>query len=271
MSVERPSVRLTRVLAMAAAAALLASALPAAMVVTAKADSGCKVHNLGKAIDRDSLQKAVRAADPGDALLVQGTCIGTTMIDKDLDISFMGWAGAPMPLGEQYVVTPESQVTSGGAGPALVIDTDVDHFTVNPGLLVADGIVIGDAEAWDASVPSMVVTIPGHSLGDCHLRNDDTAEEFVRSQEALDAATPSAQLSLRGACAGETVVDEATRVAGWRIAISSLTLGGKPAGADDSGPATLSSVSVDAGVDSLVLRDVQVPDGFRISELTPAT
>lgn len=271
MSVKRPSLRLTRVLAMAATAAMLAAALPAGAVVMAKADGDCKVHNLGKAIDRNSLQKAVRVADPGDALLVQGTCAGTTLIDKDLDISFMGWAGAPMPLGSQYVVSPESRVTGGGAGPALVIDSGVDHFTVNPGLLVADGIVIGEADAWDASVPSMVATITGHSLGDCHLRNDETAEEYERSQEALDAAAPSAQLSLRGACTGETVVGEATRVAGWRIAISSLTLGGEPAGAEDSGPATLASVSVDAGVDDLVLRDVQVTDGFRITELTPAT
>ena len=55
----------------------------------------------------------------------------------------------------------------------------------------------------------------------------------------------------------------------WRIAISSLTLGEEPAHAADSGPATLTRVSVDADVDSLVLKRVRVTNGFRITELEP--
>ena len=270
MAIKRPSGKLTRVLAVAAAVALLSSALPAGMA-TAKAETDCKVHNLGKGIDRNSLQKAVRAADAGDALLVQGTCTGTTLIDKDLDLSYMGWEGAPMPLGRQYVLSPNSRISGGGAGPALVIDPGVERFTINPGLAVAGGIVIGDVEAWDASVPSTIATDPGVSLSDCHLRNDDTEAEYGRSQEAMDAAGASARLSLRGTCTGETVIDEAARVAGWRIAISALTLGGDIEDAADSGPATLEQVRVDADVDSLVLKDVRVTDGFSITELAPAS
>ena len=66
---------------------------------------------------------------------------------------------------------------------------------------------------------------------------------------------------------GPIPADEATRIAGWRIAISALTLDQEPADTDDSGPATLENVSVDASVESLVLKDVSVSDGFRISEL----
>ena len=266
MQIRRPSGRLARMVAAATTAAMLLSTLPAGMA-TATAD--CKVHNLGKGIDRDSLQKAVRAADAGDALLVQGTCTGTTRIDKDLDISYMGWAGAPMPLGSRYVDSPGSRISGGGAGPALVIEPGVDRFTVNPGLAVAGGIVIGDVEAWDDSAPSLIAINPGASLSDCHLRNDDTEAEFGRSQEAMDVADARAHLSLRGTCTGETVIDEAARVAGWRIAISALTLGGDIEDAADSGPATLEQVRVDADVDSLVLKDVRVTDGFRITQLAP--
>ncbi len=265
----RPSSKLVRTLAVAATAALLFSALSNGMAVTAKADVACKVHNLGKGIDRNSLQKAVRAADPGDALLVQGRCAGTTIVDKDLDISYMGWAGAPMPLGDQYVAEPRGRIVSDGADPALVIDPGVQDLSLNQGLQVSGGIVIGDVAAWQDVVPSLVATIPSASLSDCHLRNDDTTAEFGRSQAAIDDAATSANLSMRGTCGGETVIDAATRVAGWRIAISGLTLGQDSPTADDSGPATLERVVVDAGVDSLVLKDVRVADGFRISELTP--
>ena len=266
----QPGGRLTRILGAAVATALLVAALPAGVSIAAEGDLACKVHNLGKATDRDSLQKAVRAADPGDALLVQGTCAGTTSIDKDLDISYMGWAGAPMPLGRQYVAEPRGRIVSGGSGPALVIDPGVQHFSINPGLQVSGGIVIGDVEAWQDAEPSVIATIPSATLRDCHLRNDDTSAEFAGSQAAIDAAGASANLSLRGTCSGETVIDEAARVAGWRIAISALTLGQKSSSVDDSGPATLERVVVDAGVDSLVLKDVRVADGFRISELTSA-
>ncbi len=271
MAIKRPGGKLKRTLAAAVAAALLAAALPAGMTAAAKADDSCKVHNLGKGIDRDSLQKAVRAADPGDALLVQGRCAGPALIDKDLDISYMGWAGAPMPLGSQYVAEPRGRIVTDGSGPALVIDPDVPGLTINPGLAVKGGIVIGDVKTWHDTLPSVIATTAGTSLSDCHLRNDDTAVEFAASQAALDAASAGDDLSIRGTCTGETVIDEAARVAGWRIAISALTLGEKPAGTDDSGPATLERVTVDTGVDSLVLKDVRITNGFSIRDLTPAS
>ena len=267
--------KLIRVLAAATMVATVASALPAAIAGAAQGDAACKVHNINSGVDRDSLQRAVRAAEPGDALLVQGTCRGTTLVDKDLDISYMGWAGAPMPLGQQYVTSPRGRIVSGGLKPALVIDPAVEYFTVNPGLVVAGGIVIDDVDAWRDQVsaawreasPSMIVSLASDRLSDCHLRNDATGAEFARSQRAFQSASTSDQLSLRGSCGGETVIEEPSQVAGWRIALSSMTFGEEPTGADDSGPATLASVSVDAGVDRLVLRDVRVTDGFSIDDL----
>ena len=103
---QRRGGRLIRALAIAAAAAMLVSALPASLATAATGEAACKVHNLNKGINRDTLQRAVWDADAGDALLVQGVCRGTTLIRKELDISYLGWAGAPMPLGSQFTATP---------------------------------------------------------------------------------------------------------------------------------------------------------------------
>lgn len=275
---QRRSAKLVRVLALAATATMLISALPASVATAAKGEVACKVHNLSQSSDRGSLQRAVQAAAPGDALLVQGRCSGTTLVDKDLDLSFMGWAGAPMPLGTQYIASPAGRIVSGGSRPALVIDPSVKSFTINPGLHVAGGIVIDDVSRWrsDAgsvpagwrtAAPSTIASLPSDNLADCHMRNDVTGDEFGDSRQAMDDAASGDRLSLRGSCVGETVFDEAARVAGWRIAISGLSFGDDTADADDSGPATLARVSVDSDVDDLILRDVRVTDGFSITDL----
>lgn len=267
-------------LSAAVAAAVLLAALPGSIAVAAKADVECKVHNLNQASDRASLQRAVAAADPGDALLVQGTCTGTTLIDKDLDISYMGWAGAPMPLGSEYVTDPKGRIASGSSRPALVVDADVESFVVNPGLVVAGGIVIGDVAAWADgagaaraawrnAAPSTLASIPATTLAECHLRNDETGDEYRVGQSAMNAAAAGDRLSIRGSCGGETVIDQPTTISGWRIAISSMSLGGSQGSSDDSGPATLARVSVGSDVDRLVLKDVRVTRGFDIAGLAP--
>jgi len=266
--------QLVRVLAVAAAAAMLVSALPASVATAAKGD--CKVHDLAQGFDRDSLQRAVWDADPGDALLVQGTCTGTTLIDKSLDISYMGWPGTSMPLGKQYRIDPRGKIRGGEGRPALVIDPGVDSFDINPGLRVSGGIVIDDIAAWqdgavspdwagaEASLEAAMVT---PSLRSCHLRDDETGEEYQLSEAALTAASAGDHLSLRGACVGDSVIDKDLRVSGWRIAISSMQLGDGEASMEDSGPATLARVIVDDDVESLVLKQLQVTDGFSIGDL----
>lgn len=265
---------LIRVLAVAAAAAMLVSALPASVAMAAKGD--CKVHDIAKGIDRDSLQRAVWAADPGDALLVQGTCTGTTLIDKSLDISYMGWAGTSMPLGKQYRTDPRGKIRSSDGRPALVIDPSVDGFDINPGLRVSGGIVIDDIVAWqDDAVPpawessgaTLQASIATPSLRSCHLRNDETGDEYQLSGAALPAASAGDHLSLRGDCVGESVIDKDLQLTGWRIAISSMQLGGGKVGAGDSGLATLARVIVDDDVASLALKQLQVTGGFSIEDL----
>lgn len=275
---QRRSGKLVRVLAVAAAAALMISALPASAATAAREEAACKVHNIGKGINRGSLQRAVWAADPGDALLVQGTCTGTTLIAKDLDISYLGWSGAPLPLGRQYQTSPRGKIRSGSWRPALVIDPRVDDFRINPGLRVLGGIVIDDIAAWRGSakpVPtpwrasSATPSAPSWAtrLRSCYVANNGSAAQFRRSQAAARAASPGDHLSLRGVCVGETVIGKDLNVSGWRIAISSRSLGGGRVSRDDSGPPTLTRVAVDDGVDSLVLKRVRVTNGFRIGDL----
>lgn len=270
--------RLIGALAAAAAAAMLVSALPASMAA-AKSEAGCKVHNLGTGSNRSSLQRAVWAADPGDALLVQGTCTGTTLVDKDLDVSYLGWAGAPLPLGKQYRTSPRGRIVSGDGRPALVIDPQVDDFRINPGLRVGGGIVIDDLDgwrgdsrpvsaAWEGSAASTIATASS-GLSACLIRNDESGDEFEGIGEALEAAGPGDQLSLRGTCAGETVIDHDLLLAGWRLAISSMQFGSAKVQREDSGPPTLTRVAVDDDVESLVLKRLRVIDGFSIADLEP--
>ena len=279
---QRRTGTLIRVLAVAAAAALLISALPASVATAAPAEVPCRVYNSDRGISRDSLQRAVWAARAGDTLLVQGTCRGTTLVTKDLTISYMGWAGAPLPLPppgqRQWVLTPRGKVVSGSWRPALVVDPSVDALSITPGLRVLGGIVIdelrpwrGDAKpvpaAWKGSTASTSASLATARLRACHVRTDDTGAEFRRSQAAVRAAAPGGHLSLRGTCVGETVIRTDLYVSGWRIAISSTSLGGGTASRDDSGPPTLTRVVVDDDVDRLVLKRVRVTNGFSIGDL----
>jgi hypothetical protein len=275
---QRRGGKLLRVLAVAAAAAVLVSTLPGSVATADRGD--CKVHNIGKGINRDSLQRAVWAADAGDSLLVQGICTGTTLIAKNFDISYMGWAGAPMPLGKQYIASPRGKIRSGSWQPALVIDPNADDFAINPGLRVLGGIIIdeladwrGDAKpvptAWKTLNPSASVPDWNARLRSCYVRTDGTGDKYRRSQAAVGAASADDQLSVRGTCAGKTVIDKDLSMTGWRVAISGTRLGSKQVSRDDSGPPTLTRVTVDDDVESLVLKRLRVTNGFSIEDLEP--
>ena len=56
---------------------------------------------------------------------------------------------------------------------------------------------------------------------------------------------------------------------GWRVAISGTRLGSKQVSRDDSGPPTLTRVTVDDDVESLVLKRLRVTNGFSIEDLEP--
>lgn len=272
---ERQGAKLVRVLAVAAAAAMLISAIPGS-VATAKV-APCKVYNLDKGIGRNTLQRAVWDADPGDSLMVLGTCVGTTIVRKDLEIGWVETSGRPLGKGKAVSVKPRIQ--SGSWRPALVIHPSVEDFHVWPGLPVVGGIVIGDHQAWQgnarpvpiawkSAAPSPIATKARPGLRACHVRNDSGAQ-FLRSQVAVRAASRGDHLSLRGACGGATYIRQDLSMAGWRVAISAKVFGSSRTSRKDSGPPTLTRVIVDDDVDSLVLKRVRVTNGFTIREVGP--
>jgi hypothetical protein len=189
-----------------------------------------------------------------------------------------------MPLGQKYVTKPRGKIVSGSWRPALVVARTVDDLTINRGLRVVGGIVVGDVKAWLGTakpVPSAwqlatssgVATSALTGLRRCHVTNRDSGARFARSQVAVRNASPGGRLWLRGACGGETVIRQDLSIGGYRIAISGARFDKhgkvKVYSRDDSGPPALTRVIVDDDVDSLVIKGVRVTNGFRITDLTP--
>lgn len=270
--------RLMRALAVAAAAAMLVSAMPASAATGAKGDGACRVYNTDKQIGRNTLQRAVWDADPGDQLLLYGTCVGTTIVRKNLAIAGAEASTQALPKGP-VSSTGKPRIRSGSWRPALVIDPSVDEFAIDGPLPVIGGIVIGDADdwqgasqpvsrAWRSAQPSGIASKSSPRLRRCHVRNDDTGDQYRRSQHAVGLASAGDRLSLRGACWGTTVIDQGLTLVGWRVAISSKVFGQKVQRAD-SGPPLLGSVVVDDDVDDLVLRRMRIKNGFRITDRSP--
>ena len=85
---------------------VVASLLPAA---PATASSRCRVENLDTGVTRQALQRAVDDASAGNRLSVRGTCVGSTLINKDLRISGIETATSGPPTldgaGQGRVVT----------------------------------------------------------------------------------------------------------------------------------------------------------------------
>ncbi|MCO5183874.1 MAG: hypothetical protein M9965_08040 [Anaerolineae bacterium] len=94
--------------------------------LAAEAMSACQIVNAASAEVFDNLQVAVDAANPGDLLTVTGTCVGTTMIDKDLVLE-----GDSAPESEQ------ATLDGNGAGSVLSVAIDV-NVTVT-GLTITGG------------------------------------------------------------------------------------------------------------------------------------
>lgn len=222
--------RLGQALVLALATAVLATA-SAASVAAAASPLPCKVHDLTKGIDRNSLQRAVWAADPGDVLLVQGTCVGTTVIRKDLTIGPMGTKHLPLPLGEEYVIDPRATLGSGSWRPTLIIDPAVDDLWITPGLRVKQGFVIGEPRDWRIGSKAAAPWYWAHwggarpVLGGSRRRTLDTCAVWdagrsgMRSSlaAAVDAAPRGARLVLAGRCQGPTTISANVFVHGSRL------------------------------------------------------
>lgn len=80
-----PMTPLRFVITFMASIALAATFLAATLAVAAS-PTECRVHNLDTGITKGNLQRAVKAARPGDRLTLRGTCQGSTTIGKSLTI-----------------------------------------------------------------------------------------------------------------------------------------------------------------------------------------
>jgi hypothetical protein len=165
------------------------------------------------------------------------------------------------------------------------VDPSVDHLVIHDGLKVRRGIVVDDIEVWkgDAKpVPTawsgkpasaFVTSVSPAGLRACRVEISETGATFGRIQRALAMASPGDHLTLRGKCVGETAIDKSLHIEGWRLAISTIEC--RPDGScskpqkADSGPPTLTKVTVDANVDELTLKRLTVPNGFSVREVAP--
>lgn len=257
--------RVGGVLAVAAAAALLLSALPGS-VATAASPTACKVRNLDSGVGRDSLQRAVWAASPGDHLAVRGTCTGTTLIRKDLHIE--GRSGSRRAI-----------VRSGSSYPTIVVDPRVDDLVIDDSLSVRGGIIITSVRAWKQS-PTKVTSFPRPPKSDLKFRIVSTCRVgggHPSFRSAIAAADPGDRLPFSGTCVGRVRIDRDLRIVGARMGASSMTCdkdGKCRTFSTETGPPRIKSFSryptivVDPSVEHLRLSGFGIRDGFRIGPLS---
>lgn len=276
--------RIGRVLAAAVATATVATALSVSLAA-AVSPLDCKVYNVDKDIGRNTLQRAVWAADPGDTLLVQGTCVGTTRVTKDLHIGYMGTPAAPLPLGDGFVIDQEATLRSGSWRPTLIIDPSVDDFRIYRGLTVKQGFVIDDPSAWRdvtrATAPrywthwGKARPVLGGSrrgtINDCVVWNASGQKRFGRLPTAIDDAGDGARLVLAGKCWSRSSVEQRVFAHGSRVPGD----GGCRILSDDStvcidyadfGPPRIKGrIDISADVDEVAFKRLTLTGGVRIS------
>ena len=102
----------------------------------------CAVSNQGNHKDYGSLQAAVTAATAGDTLKVKGTCIGTTLIDRDITLRGVGKAtldgnaqGRVLRIGGGTTTIRDLTITNGktsslGGGIYVATAAVLDHVLV---------------------------------------------------------------------------------------------------------------------------------------------
>src|SRR5215218_7981493 len=114
---------LTIVVALALAAGTLIILAPAAV----SAPPSCAVSNTRTHKDFNSLQSAVDAAKAGDTLEVKGTCVGNTLVDRNVTLKGV--------TNRTFPGTP----TLDGGGTGTVIHITNGTTTID-GLTITDGV-----------------------------------------------------------------------------------------------------------------------------------
>ncbi len=90
----------------------------------ATSQTACSATNQRTGVNYTSLSSAISAANAGDTLLIQNTCSGNIVINKDLTLTGVRPAGSPLPA----VVAQTSQssnITVGNSGPFPEVTTVV--------------------------------------------------------------------------------------------------------------------------------------------------
>ncbi len=262
MTRTHPIRHLGRVFAIAAAAAMLVSGVPAASSATSAA--ACKVTNTATGAVRGNLQRAIRAASPGDRLVVQGTCTGTTIIDRDVTIGGRRIASSSMVCDQNGCrrtgVRDSGPPTlkSGSRRPALIIEPRVDGLRIAKRVVVRPGLVVGDAGAWAPAwwaAPSG--SVPPLRRSSCRVMNVGTIQSYGALPPAVREASAGDRLMLLGRCRRASHVHDDLGIYGVRVATD------KPR-PSISAPRRGVALTVDASVDQFVLRGVELRGGLRI-------
>lgn len=247
------------ILVIAITAALLLAALPGSVATAATGPKACKVHNATQKIGRNTLQRAVWAANAGDTLIVRGTCVGTTIIKKDLTI---GWVELPR--------SGTPTLRSNSKLPTLVVDSGVTGLEIKPGLRVQGTVVVDDVRAWKRSVAAASGSVTPASVRKeraCSIRNRRSGDRFGRMQRAVVAASPADSLVFTGKCWGGTTIDKSLTIRGLRIQASSIECGPKKCSkptVTDTGVPVITDVTVESGVEGVTLTRLALPKGFAV-------
>ena len=274
---------LATILVVAVTATLLLAALPGSVVATSYGPKACKVMNVNQGFGRDSLQKAVWAAAPGDTLSLQGTCTGTTLIEKSVTIGGFPVGGSECGANGNCQSHGDSgwpTLKSGTWRPTIVVDPGVTDFKI-VGVAIRHGLIVDEIANWKGKTRVKKATWrshprsargsfyfdPGRGRRACSVIDMESGERFERMQLAVDAASAGDHLLFQGKC-GSTVVDKSLHIQGLRTVLASSVecRSGRCSKPHETttGVPVLGNVAVAAGVDDVAFKHVRIQDSFAV-------
>lgn len=276
-------------LAVAITAGLSSVALPASVTAGDSAEA-CRVYNTSQGFGRDSLQKAVWAADTGDSLTWRGTCEGTTLVRKNVRITSFRISAMECDRRHGCRVSRDSGIPSLRSGtwrPTIVVDPRVTDLEIVPRGKIHHGVVIDQVANWQrrtrvapiawrshprsATGPS--VLDPARDRRACLVLNLVSGARFERMQRAVDAASAGDSLTFQGKCTEQIVIDKSLHIQGHRSTLPRGTgcdASSCSASRGTTGVPMLGSVKVVAGVGDVALKHLTINGRFSVREADPA-
>jgi hypothetical protein len=285
--------RRARHLAIALAVAITAGLLSVALPASAAAGDGagaCKVYNTSQGFGRDSLQKAVWAADAGDSLMWRGTCEGTTLVSKNVDVLSFRISAMECDRRHDCRVSGDPGMPSLRSGtwrPTIVVDPRVTDLEIVPRGKIHHGVVIDQVANWkrrtrvapiawrshprSAKGPSALDPARGRRA--CLILNLVSGARFEHMQRAVEAASAGDSLTFQGKCTEPIVIDRSLHIQGHRSPLprgAGCAVRGCSASRGTTGTPMLGSVTVVAGVDDVALKHLTINGRFAVRQATPA-